>query len=292
MKRYQYYPGCSVKGTGKQYEESLMAVFEALDTKLDELEDWNCCGATAYMSIDEDQAVALASRNLALAEREQHDLATPCNACYLVLNKTQRHLDEDPKICDRVTQALKQTGLDFRRNARVRHVLDILANDIGLDAIKAKVTKPLEGLKVAPYYGCQIVRPYALFDSQLDPVTMDHVLRASGAEVVDYPFKTRCCGGSQTGTIPEVGLHLVYTLLKEAQRQGADMVATVCPLCQFNLEIYQDKIAGEYGLDPIPVVYFTQILGLAMGLSEKRLGLQRSIVPVAPVLERRTADVA
>jgi heterodisulfide reductase subunit B len=187
---------------------------------------------------------------------------------------------------------MKHIGLDFKRTVNVRHVLDVLANDIGADAIAAKVTKRLTGLKVAPYYGCQIVRPYATFDSQLNPVTMDNLLKAVGAEVVNYPFKTRCCGGSQTGTIPEAGLHLVYMLLNEAQQQGADMVATICPLCQFNLEIYQDRIAKKYGLDPIPVVYITQILGLALGLPAKRLGLQRSIVPVESVVERRTADVA
>jgi len=290
MRRYQYYPGCSVRGTSKQYEESLMAVCEALDTQLDEVKDWNCCGATAYMSIDEDEALALASRNLALAERANHDdLVTPCSACYLVLNKTQRRLDAEPKTRERVSRAM---GVEYQNSVQVRHVLDILVNDVGLGAITERVTNKLTGLKVAPYYGCQIVRPYAVFDSQLNPVTMDNLLKAAGAEVVDYPFKTRCCGGSQTGTIPVVGLHLVYQLLKEAQEKGADMVATICPLCQFNLEVYQDQVAKEYDLDPIPVIYFTQILGLALGLSHEQLGLQRSIVPVEPVLERRTADVS
>lgn len=288
MRRYQYYPGCSVRGTAKQYEESLLAVFEALDVQLDELEDWNCCGATAYMSIDEDQALALASRNLALAGRDHNDLVTPCNACYLVLNKTQRQLDAEPETRERVCQAM---GSDFNHGINVRHVLDIIANDVGLNAVTEKVTNKLTGIKVAPYYGCQIVRPYAVFDSQLNPISMDNLLKAVGADVIDYPFKTRCCGGSQTGTIPEVGLHLVYMLLKEAQEQGADMVACICPLCQFNLDVYQDRAAKKYDLEPIPVVYLTQILGLALGLSAKQLGLQRSIVPVKPALERRTADV-
>jgi len=291
VSRYLYYPGCSLKGTGKQYEESLIAVLESLDAQLDELEDWNCCGATAYMSIDEDEAIALASRNLALAECDHRDLVTPCNACYLVLNKAQRQLAADAKTRRRVSRALHDTGLEYKGTVNVRHALDVLVNDIGLETIAKKVTKPLKGLKVAPYYGCQIVRPYATFDSQLNPVTMDNILRTAGAEVVDYPFKTRCCGGSQTGTIPEVGLHLVYMLLKEAQARGAAAVATICPLCQFNLEIYQDKIASKYELDPLPIVYFTQIVGLALGLPAKGLGLHRSVVPVEPILERRTADV-
>ena len=292
MNGYPYFPGCSVKGTGKAYEESLMAVFKALDAPLEEIEDWNCCGATAYMNIDEDQALGLASRNLALAEKHPGDLVTPCNACYLVLNKSQRKLIADPGVRARVTRALDTLGLAYRGTTRVRHPLDVLVNDIGLDTIRAHITSPLTELKVAPYYGCQIVRPFALFDSQDDPKTMDDVLEAAGAEVIDYPFKTRCCGGSQTGTIPDVGLHLVYMLLDQAHERGADVVATICPLCQFNLEMYQDRVTRRYGLKPIPVVYFTQILGLAMGLPERRLGLQRAAVPAKILTTRRTADVS
>jgi len=146
-------------------------------------------------------------------------------------------------------------------------------------------------VRVAPYYGCQIVRPYALFDSQEDPQTMDRILEAAGTTVVDYRFKTRCCGGSQTGTLPEIGLRLVYGLLKEALNQSADMIATVCPLCQFNLEVHQKEIQRLYGIEPLPVVYFTQLLGLALGVPTRKLGLHRCIVPAEPVLMRRVAHV-
>jgi heterodisulfide reductase subunit B len=291
MKRYLYYPGCSVKGTAKPYEESLLAVFEALDVRLDELDDWNCCGATAYMSIDETQAVALAGRNLALAEQDGLDLVTPCSACYLVLLKTRNQLQDDPELRTRVTGAMQRAGLGYEGTARVRHPIDVLVNDIGLDAISARVTAPLEGVRVAPYYGCQIVRPYALFDSQEDPQTMDRILEAAGTTVVNYRFKTRCCGGSQTGTLPDIGLHLVYGLLREALNQSADMIATVCPLCQFNLEVHQKEIQRLYGIEPLPVVYFTQLLGLALGVPTRKLGLHRCIVPAEPVLMRRVAHV-
>lgn len=294
MKRYPYYPGCSAKGTGKAYEESLLGVFEALDIQLDEIDDWNCCGATAYMSIDQTEACALAGRNLALAEAlgNGQDLVTPCNACYLVLHKTKQYLEENPKIGGKVKRALEAAGLNYKGTARVRHPLDILVNDIGVKAVGERVTKSLKGLKVAPYYGCQIVRPYALFDDQHDPQSMDKLIKATGAEVVDFPFKTRCCGASQTGTLPETGAHLVYQLLAEAHYRGADVVATICPLCQFNLDAYQKKVRGKYDLEPIPVVYFTQLLGESFGLPEEKIGFKRNIVPAEPVLKRRIAHGA
>jgi heterodisulfide reductase subunit B len=181
--------------------------------------------------------------------------------------------------------------LRYEGTTRVRHPLEVLVDDIGLDAIAQRVKHPLDGLKVAPYYGCQIVRPYALFDSQQNPRTMDRLLEVTGAKVIEYPLKTRCCGGSQTGTLPKIGLELVYTILKEAQDRDADIVATVCPLCQFNLDMYQDHASRRREPVSIPVVYFTQLLGLALGVPSTELGLRRSVVPAEPVLAGRTANV-
>ena len=292
MTQYLYYPGCSVKGTARAYEESLLALFEALGISMTELEDWNCCGATAYMSVDEAQSVALAGRNLALAAESGTDLVTPCNACWLVLQKAQRQLKENPQLRGRILGAMESVGLEYRDEIRIRHPLDVLVNDFGLDSFKARVTEPLEGLTVAPYYGCQIVRPYAVYDDRDDPITMDRLLQAAGATVADYPFKTRCCGGSQTGTLPEIGISLVRDLMHQAHESDADVIATICPLCQFNLEVQQKEIQRLYGTRPIPVVFFTQLLGLAVGLPARQLGFQRSLVPVDAILERRTADVS
>jgi heterodisulfide reductase subunit B len=292
MKRYLYYPGCSLRGTGKAYEESLLAVFKALGVELEELEDWNCCGATAYMSIDEMDAFALAGRNLALAEGKKLDLLAPCNACYLVLNKAQRYISEYPKVAKLLEHGFKAAGLTYHGTTKIRHPLDILINDIGVDEIKARIKRPLAGLKVAPYYGCQIVRPYATFDLMYYPVSMDKLLRAVGAEIVDYPLKTRCCGGSQKGTLPEVGLSLIHILLKEAGRRGAQVISTICPLCQFNLDAFQDEASKKYGEVSMPVVYFTQLLGLAFGFSAKELGLERNIVPAKGVLAQFEPAVA
>ena len=282
--KYAYFPGCSLKGLGRAYEESLLPVMERLGVELVELDDWNCCGATAYMSVDERKACILAARNLALAEKTGiHDLVTPCSACYLVLNKTKHYLKDSPEIRTSVQRALETAGLKYSGEIPVRHPLDILVHDVGLDVIREKVVRPLTGLRVAPYYGCQVVRPYATFDDAWNPTTMDRLLATLGAEVVPYPLKTKCCGGSLTGTLPDTGLRLTYILLKEALRRGADVIATICPLCQFNLDAYHDQLARQWGPVPVPTVYFTQLMGLAFGLPESQLGLGRNFVRMKPL---------
>jgi heterodisulfide reductase subunit B len=287
--RYAYYPGCSVGGTGRAYEESLEAVLSAFDTGLDELNDWNCCGASAAHSIDPDKSVALGARNLALAERTVPggtpvDLFTPCAGCYRALLTTQDALEDGRGIAERVDHALETVGLHYDRRVRVRHVLDLLVNEIGLDEVKAAVTRPLNGLKVVCYYGCLLVRPNAIFDDQRDPTSMDRLMAAIGAEPLDWPMKTRCCGGSCygadpfSGTTPQGALALSHAILREARRRGADAVVTACPLCLFNLEAFQERMTREFGtpLD-MTVGYFTQFVGLAMGLDEKSLGIHRML---------------
>jgi len=292
---YLYFPGCSLKSTGRAYEESVLEVSRALSMPLTELEDWNCCGATAYMSISELKAFALSARNFALAERQagngEVDMVVPCAACYLGLNKAKRYLNEHPEIRSKVDEALHAAGLEYKGSIRLRHPLDVFVNDIGLKNIAELAVKPLEGMRVACYYGCQILRPYADFDDAHEPTTMEKLMQALGAETVDWPLKTRCCGGSLIGTVPEVGLRLSYILLKEAKRRGADVLATACPLCQFNLECYQDKMKDMFGENiGLPVVYFTQLMGKAFGLPDNRLGLQRVFVPlVSP--KRAKAEV-
>lgn len=291
--KYSYFPGCSLRGTGRAYEESLLPVLQHLGIELEELDDWNCCGATAYMSIDETSACVLAARNLALAEKAgDRQLLAPCSACYLVLNKAKHYFHEYPEMAKKVTQALGRGGLSYSGNTPVRHPLDILLNDVGVEAIKQKVRRPLTGLRVACYYGCQIVRPYATFDDACDPTTMDRLVEALGATVVRWPLKTKCCGGSLTGTIPEAGLRLVYILCKEALKRGAHTIATVCPLCQFNLDAYHHDIAKKWEDVRIPTVYFSQLMGLAFGLAPEKLGLQRGFVPMKPLPEPQPVSPA
>jgi heterodisulfide reductase subunit B len=285
--RYLYYPGCSLKSTGKAYEESLLQVFRALGVQVSELDDWNCCGATAYMAVDENKAFALAARNLALAEHEngaatgdRAQVVAPCAACYLVLMKTQRYLEKLPAVKRVVGGALREAGLDYQGTARVRHPLDVIVNDVTLARVAAQVTRPLGGYRVACYYGCQVVRPFAVFDDMRNPQTLEQLMTALGAETIKWPLATRCCGGSLTGTVHEIGVEMSYNVLKEARRQGANVIATTCPLCQFNLESYQPEMRKQYRDEVrMPVVYFTQLMGLAFGIRAADLGMNKILVP-------------
>ena len=289
--KYLYYPGCSLKETGKSFDESLRAVFQDLAIPMEELPDWNCCGATSYMSIDEMKAFALTARNLAMAEQQANgdpavDLIAPCNACYLGLSKVQHYMDEFADISEKIGGALGKAGLEYTGKVNVRHPIDVLVNDYGLEKIAHHVKKSLNGIKVACYYGCQMVRPYATFDDQENPTTMDRLMEALGAEAVDWPLKTRCCGGTFTGTIQDVGVRLNYILLKEAQKRGADVIVTNCSLCQFNLEGYQNQMHRRFKDHiKLPVAYFSQLMGLALGLSERDLGLHRNFIQFKPELK-------
>jgi heterodisulfide reductase subunit B2 len=275
--KYSYFPGCSLKGLGKAYEESLLPVLKHLGVELKEIDDWNCCGATACMAVDEVKACVLAARNLGLAQKSGfNQIVAPCASCYLVLNKTRHYINEFPAMKEKVVQALAAVDLKYDGDTPVRHPLDILINDVGLEAIKQKVTHPLKGLKVAPYYGCQIVRPYATFDDQNNPTTMDRLIEALGATVVNYPLKTKCCGGSLTGGAPGERNRCVFDLLTEAENRGADCLATVCPLCQFNLDASSAPVAAKFEPVNVPAVYFSQLMGMAFGLSADPLAIDRS----------------
>jgi heterodisulfide reductase subunit B len=295
--KYLYYPGCSLKSTGRAYEESLLATFEAVGTPLNELDDWNCCGATAYMSVSELKAFALCARNFALAERqngaEPPQLVVPCAACYLGLVKAQHYINDYPVIRGKVQKGLAAAGMEYNGRTQVRHPLDVLLRDIGPKTLAEKCVRPLKGLKVACYYGCQLVRPFALFDDQHEPTTMDELMKLMGAETIDWPLKTRCCGGALTGTIQDVGLRLSHIILTEAVKRGCDVIATACPLCQFNLECYQKEMSSRFDEKvDVPVVYFTQLMGLAVGVDPKKLGLHRLFVPFDLNTVSATKEVA
>ncbi len=279
MTGFSYFPGCSLKATGVAYEESLLTLFKQLEIPLEELDDWNCCGATSYMAIDEEDAFLLSARNLALARQAGNKpVLAPCAACYLVLRKTQDYVHKYPKIREHVSKSLEAANLPQLDGVAVRHPLEVLYTDVGLAELKRRTVRHWHGGPVACYYGCQAVRPYDEVDQPHNPTRMDELLKAVGVPTVDFSLKTKCCGGSLTGTIHEVGIRLNYILLKEAARKGAQAIVTLCPLCQYNLDAYQSEIRKETGeaLD-LPVLYFTQVLGWALGGEAKQLGLHRSI---------------
>ena len=281
MSRYAYYPGCSLKGNARPYEESILPLFREIGMPLEELDDWNCCGATAYFSVDDTMATAISGRNLSLAERSDRDILAPCAGCYLTLRKSNEFLAGRSPKAAKILADLKNVGCEYRGTVSVKHPLEVLKKDVGYDKIAARIKRPLKGLKVACYYGCQLVRPFTDFDDPDYPMSLDELMSVAGAQPVEYAAKTRCCGGSLTGTIEEVGLRLNYILLKEAKRKGADCVVTICPLCQFNLEFAQEKISKTFKEDVrVPVLYFSQVLGLALGVGKKELGFARSIIPL------------
>jgi heterodisulfide reductase subunit B len=284
---YTFYPGCSLEASAKPYDLSTRAVCAALGIKLTELEDWNCCGATAYMSVRELKSFAISARNLALAEPLGNDILTACPACYLVLNKTYHYCQEDKALREKLTGALSAAGLPFENKVRVRHILDVVHNDVGEARVREKVVRPLAGLKVAPYYGCQISRPLAEFDDAEFPMTMDAILKWAGAQVLDYPLKAKCCGGMMMSTEERVSLELVKKLLDLAYERGADCIAVACPMCQVNLDAYQDRVSKLNGRTyAMPTVFFTQLLGMAFGLPEGQLGLRMGITPTDSVLAK------
>lgn len=280
MTRYLYYPGCSAEATGKAYDLSTRAMMEKLGVELAELDDWNCCGATSYFSVRELDSFAIAARNLAIAQEMGDDeLCVICNACYTTLAKANRYMADDPHVYEQVNGALGAVGRSYDGTVKVRHIMDILINDIGLEAIADKVTRRLTNLKVAPYYGCQFSRPIGTFDDHEFPTTMDRLFEALGAAVVDYPAKVKCCGGMMMLTKEEGALRMCHELLTAAQVNGADVIVAACPLCEMNLEAYQPRVNKMFGTSfDIPVMYFTQLAGLALGADPKRLAIDKQVV--------------
>lgn len=275
---YSYFPGCSLESAHSSYNDSMKKVFSHLECNLHELEDWNCCGATAYMSVKEVVGFAISARNLAIAERQKWDLVAPCSSCYTILAKTHRYMKELPELKDRVNECLKEGGLSYNLNVKVRHPLDVLINDIGLAKIKEKAKVSLVGLKIANYYGCQIVRPEKGFDDREEPVTMDNLFTAVGAENIYYPMKVKCCGGMLMTTYEDVAIKLSKEIIECAINNGANCIVTTCPLCQMNLEAYQDEINKVFNTKyNMPILFFTQVLGLAFGFSDSELGIDKNL---------------
>lgn len=270
--KVSYYPGCSLHSTGIEYDESTQQVCQALDIELDELKDWNCCGAGSAHCTDEVLSLELPARNLAIAEEAGLDLVIPCAACFLRFKVTEKHIREG-----------KEPAIDtpYQGKVPVKHLLDFLCEEKHIKSIKEKVKKPLAGLKVVCYYGCLITRPPKITDAikYENPQAMDELLNFLGAETLPWAYKTECCGGSLLLSRPDIVVKLTGKLIQKAEEIGADCIATACPLCQANLDTKQKEISKDLKREvKFPSFYFTELLGLALGCEEASKWIGRHIV--------------
>jgi heterodisulfide reductase subunit B len=289
MRYYSYFPGCCSYEDSLAYDTSARVVAKILNVELIELEDWNCCGSTPYTVVSELAAFCCCARNLALAEKRGFDLVAICSDCYLILNRTNQHFQEYPEIRGKINEALAAGGLEYHGSIKVRHILDVFANDTSHDEIASKVKVDLSGLKVAPYYGCQVVRPTPNFDDPENPHSMERLIESLGAQAISYPLKTRCCGGSLILSEQDIALGLIRKLLDNAASNGADCILTVCPFCHLNLDAYQSMVNSKFKTKyNLPILFLTQLMGIAFGIESKALGLQENIVPPEKVLARYT----
>ena len=286
---YAYYPGCSQIGTATDYDKSTRACCDKLGIQLRDIPDWSCCGSTPAHTVDHTLSGALSLRNLQLAQQlEPTCVTTPCPSCLTNLKVAARKA-EDP---DSLTAMNELLETPYAGNLEVKSTLQILVEDIGVDALASKVQKPLTGLLVAPYYGCIMNRPPDVmqFDDPENPTAMDRVLEACGATVLPYPLKVECCGASYGIPRKDVVTHLSHKLLSLAEDVGAMAMVTACPLCQMNLDLRQKQInKAQNANHNIPVFYFTQLLGLALGLPGRELGLEKLAVSPKDVLNKAKA---
>ncbi len=292
--KYAYYPGCSLESGSAAYDVSVRAVAKKLGIELQELDDWNCCGATEYFTQDELVASSVIARNLALVESDHTELVAPCAACFLNLKKTDHLMAENAEMRCKINQALAAGGLSYDPGTvRVRHLLDLLYTDIGEAELLKKATQSLAGLRIAPYYGCQVVRPIEGFDNPEYPMKMDELFSWFGAEVVDYPVKGHCCGGHMTQISEDSAFELIRRLLQSAVDYKADVILCMCPMCQLNLDAYQGQVNNHFNLKfQVPIIFFTQLLGVALGIDFKDLAIGKEIVSAEPVIRAKLAQQA
>lgn len=286
-----YYPGCALEGTGHAYDTSTRAVARKLGLKLDEVENWNCCGAMEVKNIDPQIQTYLSSRVMSIAANEMghKTVMAPCNGCYHNLKKAEydlSHSDESVAVTDRLSEKAGHATYEAGQIETI-HALDWIKDTIGEDGIRQRVKNSLKGLKIANYYGCMYTRPRHIFpekdqgpgsESTSQPHFMDDILAAAGAQIVDYPLKTACCGGAHTLSDSDTSTKLVTNLLQTAEACGADVIATECPTCHSGLEMHQVRGEMRFGTKTsVKILYFTQLLGLALGLSHREVGVQENI---------------
>jgi len=283
--KYAYYPGCSSESTAREQDSSSRAVARKLGIDFVEIPNWSCCGATAAHQTDRLLAASLPAANLLIAQKMGLDVVVNCAACYSRLKTANHEVATSPEMRKKVGKTL---GRDYDGSVKVRHLLEVLLEDLGLETIEQRISHSLNGLKIAPYYGCLLVRPPEVtrFDDPENPTSMDRLVTALGGDSLDWPHKVECCGGGLALTRTDVVVKLTDSIIRMAQAAGADCIAVACPMCQANLDLRQSDINKETGRDyNMPVVYITQLLGLCLGISQSELGLSKLMVAPSTVVD-------
>jgi len=281
-----YYPGCSLHAMAHEYDISTRLVCERLGIHLHEITDWNCCGATAAHSLDHHLSIGLSGRNLAqVDDMKLNQVTTPCAGCFSRLKTAALEL----KKTSMQDEMEHMTGISLAgaKQVQVSHLLQLMIEQIGLEQIQKMVVKPLQGMKLAAYYGCLITRPKAIaqFDDPEQPVSLDYLLQALGAETVNWSHKAECCGGGFAASATDIVVDLGGQVLEAARQRGAHAIVVACPMCQANLDTRQRAIEADRGIAyDLPIIYFTQLLGLGLGFSAKQMGLNRLLTSPAKLL--------
>lgn len=279
--RVGYYPGCSLESSAKEFDLSLRATFEKMEVSLQEIPDWNCCGASPAHSLNEELGMALPYRNLVKAEQAGlKRIISPCPACYSHMRHTHEKVGSDRPLADRLR---KIVGKEYRGSSESKHLLDFIKEDIGLEQLKASLKHSLKGLRVAGYYGCLTRLPGANVDDVENPVILDEIVEVLGGKPLDWSHKTECCGASLSLTQTEIALRLVRSILEAAEEKRAECIAVVCPLCQSNLDARQSVVYKN----KMPIFYITQLIGLTQGLGYAELGLDGMIVSPRDLLQKK-----
>lgn len=289
-KRVAYYPGCALEGTGHAYNESTREVGKALGLELDEVKNWNCCGAMEVKNVHPMLQTYMSARNMAIAAEKMglDTVMAPCNGCYHNLKKAEYECSTSAETLQTVQDLAKKADDPvYDGKVRTLHLLEWLMEELGPEGIQERIRKNLNGLKIANYYGCMYTRPRQIFpekdqgpgsESTHKPHFMDDLLQAAGAENVDFPLKTACCGGAHTLSDSDTSTQLVLNLLQAAEESGAEVIATECPTCHSGLEMHQVRAETRFGIQTkVKIVYFTQLLGLALGLSPRKLAIHENV---------------
>jgi len=282
--RYLFFTGCTIPARLNAYELSARKVADKLDIKLSISQETNCCGYPIE-SIDRKMAIVLAARILCVAEKQNLQIMTLCNGCFVTLATTNKLLKENATLREEINSILNDVDMEFQGTTEVKHIIRVLYEDVGVNKIASKIERPLKGLKVATHYGCHLLRPSEVIhlDNPEFPTSLDELVKCTGAEIVPYRGKTHCCGGPLLSVNEKLAFQIGKNKLENIAKSGAMAIVTACPFCHVMLDTGQFAIEGEYN---IPVLLCTQLLGLALGFGAKSLGLNENKVPVTPVIEQ------